>query len=478
MNIFKKIWTAVTERFPFTSDEKVVSTVEKVWQNSEEKNEVIEIIRGIDNKQSKAKIIATINQIEKEIKLLEDKKEKINERLAKISEIETIDNLTEINGSLNKIKQIVETKAILTTTRFFLSDPQKLDNLLKNNNLLKQFKEREETRKRKEELHKKQIRSKLDSISTFISQNKLDEAKLLIAQIQKQIKKSYKHELERLSKAQQKLKEKELQILKRQQEEAQRKRDEEAKRLREIEEKKKEEERKRKEQQEREERELQEKLRKQREVEDRIREERQREESKKRREKEEKERQAKAELENLLAKKHNWQEFQQVLQQNGIMTLYHFTDRANIKSIKEHGGLYSWDYCDRHNITIPYQGGGPLSRSLDRQYSLQDYVRVSFTRNHPMMFVARNDGRIQNPVILEINLDVCYFQETRFADMNATKTGHSQGKSLIDLQNIHFNTVKLPNHFDLDESEKSYFQAEILVKTWIPIKYITNINNF
>jgi len=183
-------------------------------------------------------------------------------------------------------------------------------------------------------------------------------------------------------------------------------------------------------------------------------------------------------LNALLVKKTNWVEFQQVLQQNDVITLYHFTDRANIASIKKYGGLYSWDYCDKNDIIIPYQGGGSLSRDLDRKYSLQDYVRVSFTRNHPMMFVAQNEGRIQNPVILTISLDVCYFQETRFANMNATKTGHKQGKNLENLQSVHFNTVKQINHFDLDELEKPYFQAEVLVKTWIPIKYITNINNF
>ena len=475
MNFFKKIWIAVTEFFPNRkiTDDKLVSIVGKVWEDYKEKKEVVKIIQNIDDKESKAKIIATINQIEREIKTLEEKKEKINERLAKISEIEIPSNFTKINESLNKIKQIIETKTTLTSSRFFLKDSQKLDNLLKKNNLLAQFRERETARKKKEELHKKQVREKLTRIETLVGQGKLDESKPLITQIQKEIKNSYKQELERLNKVQQKLKEKELQILKRQQEEAQRKRDEEAKRLQEIEEKRQQEERKRKEQREREERERQEKLRKQREIEDRIQEERQQEESRKRREKEEKERQAKTELENLLVKKSNWQELQQVLQQNGITTLYHFTDQANIKSIKEHGGLYSWDYCDKHNIIIPYQGGGTLSRNLDRQYSLQDYVRVSFTRNHPMMFVARNEGRIQNPVILEISLDVCYFQETRFANMNATKMGHSQGKNLVNLQNIHFKTVKLPNHFDLDELEKPYFQAEVLVKTWIPIDYIT-----
>ena len=183
-------------------------------------------------------------------------------------------------------------------------------------------------------------------------------------------------------------------------------------------------------------------------------------------------------LNALLAKRTNWQDFQRVLLQNGITTLYHFTDRENIASIKEYGGLYSWDYCDKNDIVIPYQGGDSLSKELDMRYSLQDYVRLSFVRNHPMMFVALNKGRLQDPVILTISLDVCYFAETRFANMNATKTGHRQGKNIDDLQAIHFNTVKQLKHFDLDESEKPYFQAEILVKTWIPIKHITNINLF
>jgi len=77
-----------------------------------------------------------------------------------------------------------------------------------------------------------------------------------------------------------------------------------------------------------------------------------------RQQREEAEQQAKIELEKLLIKKQNWQEFQQVLQQNRVIKLYHFTDRANIASIKKYGGLYSWEYCDKNGIVIPYQGGG------------------------------------------------------------------------------------------------------------------------
>jgi hypothetical protein len=93
------------------------------------------------------------------------------------------------------------------------------------------------------------------------------------------------------------------------------------------------------------------------------------------------------------------------------------------------------------------------------------------------MYIAQREGRLQNPVILEISLDVCYLQETQFSDMNATRNGHNHGKELGDLRRIHFGTVNQQNYFDLSDDEREYYQAEVLVKTWIPIQYITNINN-
>lgn len=62
--------------------------------------------------------------------------------------------------------------------------------------------------------------------------------------------------------------------------------------------------------------------------------------------------------------------------------------------------------------------------------------------------------------------------------MNATRTGAHVGGSLEDFKRIHFSSVKARKHFDLAEDEQPYFQAEILVKNFIPLKYITNIGNF
>ncbi|MEE0083992.1 MAG: DarT ssDNA thymidine ADP-ribosyltransferase family protein, partial [Paludibacteraceae bacterium] len=42
----------------------------------------------------------------------------------------------------------------------------------------------------------------------------------------------------------------------------------------------------------------------------------------------------------------------------------------------------------------------------------------------------------------------------------------------------HFDTVKARNHFDLDIDEQPYYQAEILIKEFIPLSSIKNIGNF
>lgn len=94
------------------------------------------------------------------------------------------------------------------------------------------------------------------------------------------------------------------------------------------------------------------------------------------------------------------------------------------------------------------------------------------------MYVAMNENRISNPVILEIDPEVIYDESTRFSDRNATRNGALVGGGLDDFRNIHFKTVKARKHFDLDADEQPFYQAEVLVKNFIPLKYIRNIGNF
>ncbi len=179
-----------------------------------------------------------------------------------------------------------------------------------------------------------------------------------------------------------------------------------------------------------------------------------------------------------MEKKQNYNEYLEILKQNNITKLYHFTDRDNLQSIIDNGGLYSWADCEDKGISIAKPGGSSQSRSLDSRDNLQHFVRVSFTRQHPMMYVAMNEGRISNPVILEIDPEVIVWQHTEYADMNATKNGANVGEDISDFKQIHFKSVKANKHFDLDDDEQKYFQAEVLVKNHIPLEYIKNIGDF
>lgn len=179
-----------------------------------------------------------------------------------------------------------------------------------------------------------------------------------------------------------------------------------------------------------------------------------------------------------MEKKTNYQDYLNVLKQHGITRLYHFTDRDNLQSIVDNGGLYSWADCEARGIQILKPGGDTLSRTLDCRSNHENYVRVSFTPKHPMKYVAQQEGRITNPVNLEISLDAITLKDTKFSDRNAVKSGARIGGTLDHLKNVHFDTVKQINYFDLDDDEKEFFKAEVLVKNFIPLSMIMNIEDF
>lgn len=174
------------------------------------------------------------------------------------------------------------------------------------------------------------------------------------------------------------------------------------------------------------------------------------------------------------AKKINHESFRQELLGHGITCFYHFTDVRNLENIRKYGGLISWYSCAKHEIGIISAGGDGLSRNLDVRYNLQDYVRLSFCRDHPMAYKHKLAGK--KLVLLMIKIDVALWEDTLFSNMNATDNEHSHGGSLNDLKRIDFAAVK-KNFVSRDDSDFKFHQAEILVKTAIPKEFIVNLDN-
>ena len=172
--------------------------------------------------------------------------------------------------------------------------------------------------------------------------------------------------------------------------------------------------------------------------------------------------------------KDDFLEIHQILKQHCIDRLYHFTDIRNLKSIFDNGAIFSNNLLLNKSINV-YYASSDSSRDIDMRAGLGEFVHLSFARNHPMMYNPHNSGRIRRPVIIEIDPTIALMPHALFTDMNALKIGSSRGSSSNFLRAIRFDIVKQKNYFDLNPNEKAYYQAEVMVKTFIPLKYIVNI---
>lgn len=173
------------------------------------------------------------------------------------------------------------------------------------------------------------------------------------------------------------------------------------------------------------------------------------------------------------ARKNNWRAFREILVRYHIDGLYHFTDSRNLASVEKYGGLYSWWQCKRRGIRVTEPGGSSLSRRLDQSKGLQDYVRLSFNFSQPMMHLAVRDRGIRGPAILEIDPSVVFLETTLFSNVNATDGRACVGGDLESFRRVRFRIAT--DQYWSGNEEKKFFQAEVLVKSHIPLDMIKNL---
>lgn len=170
--------------------------------------------------------------------------------------------------------------------------------------------------------------------------------------------------------------------------------------------------------------------------------------------------------------KKDFREIYSIMDQKGIGKLYHFTDVSNIESIKRHG-LISNHTLKKLNLHVKYSST-PSSREADATMGLDDFVRLSFVKTHPMLYSAMTSQGI-HPVIIEINPLVALMPQVYFSDKNALRTGANIGDTYVDLNKVRFDIVLGSKaYYDLSLEEKRLYQAEILVKGRIGPEFILN----
>lgn len=167
----------------------------------------------------------------------------------------------------------------------------------------------------------------------------------------------------------------------------------------------------------------------------------------------------------------NWIDFKEILIKYKINYFYHVTDQSNIESIKKEG-LCSWEFCEKENIKINCYGSNSDSRKRDQIKGLGNFVRLSVFKNNPVMLCFTGEQRIPNPCILKIDPRIIYLESTEFSDINATSNNVSVGNLFKNFNKINFELLKNNN---INNKQQKQLQAEILVRTWIPCKFIFNL---
>lgn len=172
----------------------------------------------------------------------------------------------------------------------------------------------------------------------------------------------------------------------------------------------------------------------------------------------------------------DFEEIFEILRRHNVTCLYHFTDISNIQSIKKYGLLSSKEINSR--TIIPKYSSTSKSRQADADMGLDDYIRLSFVKSHPMMFTAMTTNRIR-PQIIEINPLIALMPNVFFSDSNALRKGANIGGSAEDLQKVRFDLVLGSTaYYNLPSAkDKSYYQAEIIVKKRIGPEFFLNYNS-
>ncbi len=85
--------------------------------------------------------------------------------------------------------------------------------------------------------------------------------------------------------------------------------------------------------------------------------------------------------------------------------LYHFTDESNFAEINRLG-LVSKARMRAEGWWPATTGGNDWSHNQDTARGIDPYVSVCFTSNHPMKYLAHNEGRLPNPRYLGISTEV------------------------------------------------------------------------
>ena len=381
----------------------------------------------------KRKKLYDLHELENEIKVLQSSLSLLDLKKSSIKEVANPDT-SSFDSRIDKLfyllsKNKIDNKVELSdfTVLAFDKDFKQLEKLLQEKSTLKSHGNREREKKKQRETYESNIKKELNNLDSLIGKNKLDDAKLLVKILSKSIKPDYRKGIERLSKATEKLKEKELDIFRKRQAELLKQQHQEAEKIR-------------------------------------IQEELNREEKRKQ------------DLINNLEFEFN-SEKEETLENYKIEYVFHMTEVSNLKNIIQHGLLSHNEAHSRglnkKDIALQDVNQKRANKSPIHGINLHDYVPMYFNPKNPMLYKRK---QIQdNIIILAIDRRVIYQDKSIFSDGNAASDSTKFFNNLSDLVRLNWHCIK--NEYWNDHVDGKRIKcAETLTNPKIPVKYVKKIH--
>jgi hypothetical protein len=111
-----------------------------------------------------------------------------------------------------------------------------------------------------------------------------------------------------------------------------------------------------------------------------------------------------------------------------IPVLYHFTDKTNIPTIRQLGGLFSTALLKEMGHAF-CAGGDADSLALDMRYGVDKFVHLCFVTGHPMAFRVKERNPDANLIYLQIDRAILHQPGIMFA----TGVGYANNAETVTL---------------------------------------------
>ncbi|KAF3984251.1 MAG: DUF4433 domain-containing protein [Methylococcales symbiont of Hymedesmia sp. n. MRB-2018] len=169
-----------------------------------------------------------------------------------------------------------------------------------------------------------------------------------------------------------------------------------------------------------------------------------------------------------------------ILENYNFDAIWHFTDKSNIPLIQECKGILSLEELEKRRVQVPIFGGNDWSHDADKRRDLHKYVHLAFLDDHPMLFIAKQEYRILDPIWLKIDASIILEEGVLFTVDVSNKTGVEILSSENIKEKIDFEVLFTRTDWtkpEIQARRQAAIKSEILIPNFVPIEKILGYKN-